>query len=87
MNIEKRRQTTIRSRDKVHKNLAKPLLEDIDPLKPEYQPEEAVQLYEMTLKKHRDIDKIPVTIAMFGKLISFIISFLNEKTEFILFYL
>ena len=70
MNIEKRRQTTIRSRDKVQKILTKPLLEDMDPLQPEYQPEEAVQLYELTSKKHRDIDKIPVTIAMFGKLIS-----------------
>ena len=66
MNIQKRRRTVIKGRDQVQKLMRKPLLDNMDILRPEYETSEGVKLYEMTLKKHRDTDKIPVPIAMFG---------------------
>ena len=66
MNIQKRRRTAIKGRDQVQKLIRKPLLENMDALRPEYETSDEVKLYEMTLKKHRDTDKIPVPIAMFG---------------------
>ena len=74
MNIEKRRKTTVEQRDFVHKNALKPLLEDMEILKPEYKPEANAQLYELTMKKRRDTDKIPVHISLFG-------NYLNTHSE------
>lgn len=67
MNLEKRRRTIVVNRDFVHRNSWKPLLENMDPLKPEYKPTADAKLFEMTLKKRFETDKIPVTIAVFGK--------------------
>ena len=67
MNITKRRRTAVVNREFVHKNALKPLLENMEILKPEYKPESECQLFELSMKKRRDVDKIPVTIAMFGK--------------------
>ena len=66
MNIEKRRRTSVVNRDFVHKNALKPLLENMEILKPEYKPEAQCQLFELSMKKRRDTDRIPVTISMFG---------------------
>ena len=49
----------------------------MDVLRPEYDTSDEVKLYEMTLKKHRDTDKIPVPIAMFGKYIKAVL--INKK--------
>ena len=68
MNILKRRQTTVRGRDKVQKAMMKPLFEDMTPLKPEYELEATCKLYELESRKKKDTDNIPVTIALFGKL-------------------
>ena len=67
MNIEKRRKTTVVNRDFVHKNALKPLLENFEMLKPEYKPDAQCQLFELSQKKRRDTDCIPVTVSMFGK--------------------
>ena len=65
MNIEKRRKTRVVGREFVHKNAMKPLLERMTLLKPEYQPHADRHLFELTMKKRSDTDKIPVTIALF----------------------
>ena len=67
MNIEKRRKQEIVGRDEVAKKSLTPYFEDMDTLKPEYEAEESVKLYELTMRKRQDTDKIPVTIALFGK--------------------
>ena len=66
MNIEKRRQTRIVGPDLVHKHSLTPFFEDMDLLKPEYEPEDSVKLYELNMRKRRDTDAVPVQIAMFG---------------------
>ena len=68
MNIEKRRQTKIVGRDKVRSAMMKPLLETKDLLLPEYTPEDECKLYELTLKKKKDTDSIPVHVSLFGRL-------------------
>ena len=68
MNIEKRRETRIVGRDKVRSAMMKPLLETRDLLLPEYAEEQDQQLYELTLKKRKDIDRIPVHVSLFEEL-------------------
>lgn len=68
MNIEKRRETRIVGRDKVRSAMMKPLLETRDLLLPEYAEEQDQQLYELTLKKRKDIDSIPVHVSLFEEL-------------------
>ena len=68
MNIEKRRLTKIVGRDKVRSAMMKPLLETRDLLMPEYADAQTSKLYELTLKKRRDIDRIPVHVSLFGEL-------------------
>ena len=68
MNIEKRRRTKIVGRDEVRKAMMKPLLESKDLLLPEYRQEEQARLYELTMKKKKDIDSIPVHVSLFGSL-------------------
>ena len=46
-----------------------PLLEDHDFLLPEYAQDDACKLYELTFKKKRDTDSIPVHVSLFGRLI------------------
>ena len=75
MNLTKRRKTIVANRDYVHKNCLRPLLDEMELLKPEYVPDSEARLYEMTMKKRSDTDKIAVTIAIFGEFISF--SFIN----------
>ena len=82
MNLEKRRRTIVVNRDFVHRNSWKPLLENMEPLKPEYKLTADARLFEMTLKKRLETDKIPVTIAVFGKQSHF---FSFAKTFFILY--
>ena len=65
MNIEKRRKTRVVGRDFVGRNALKPLLERMTLLKPEYRPDADRHLYELTMKKRCDTDKIPVTISLF----------------------
>lgn len=68
MNIEKRRETRIVGRDKVRSAMMKPLLETRDLLLPEYAGEQDQKLYELTLKKRKDIDRIPVHVSLFEEL-------------------
>lgn len=67
MNIEKRRRTTVVDRRFIHRNALKPLLDGFEILKPEYIPEAKCRLYELSMKKRSDTDRIPVTISLFGK--------------------
>lgn len=69
MNIEKRRLTKIVGRDQVRSAMMKPLLETKDLLLPEYTQEEEGRLYELTFKRRKDVDRIPVHISLFGSLI------------------
>ena len=68
MNIEKRRYTKIVPRKKVHKFMSKPLLESRNIVLPEYRQEEDFKLYELSLKKRKDLDRIPVHISLFVRL-------------------
>lgn len=68
MNIEKRRTTKIVGRDQIRAHMMKPLLETKGQLLPEYVPEEEGRLYELTMKKRKDVDKIPVHVSLFGSL-------------------
>ena len=72
MNMEKRRLTKIVPRDKAWAAQMKPLLETKDLLKTEYPQEPERQLYELTLKRKKDIDKIPIHVSLFGKLTKFV---------------
>ena len=69
MNLTKRRKCIVANRDQVHKNCLRPLLEEMELLKPEYVPDSEAKLYEMIMKKRSETDKIAVTIAIFGELI------------------
>ena len=71
MNMEKRRVTKIVPRDKAWAARMKPLLETHDLLKTEYPQEPERQLYELTFKRKKDVDKIPIHISLFGKLTKF----------------
>lgn len=66
MNITKRRRTTVVGRDKIRRCSMTPLLENKHVLQPEYEVDPHSQLYELTLKKRRDQDAIPVPVALFG---------------------
>ena len=66
MNITKRRRTTVVGRDKIRRCSLTPLLENQQVLQPEYEVDPHSQLYELTLKKRRDQDAIPVPVALFG---------------------
>ena len=68
MNIEKRRTTKIVERDEVRKFMMKPLLESKDLLLPEYRQENQARLYEVTMKRKKDVDSIPVHVSLFGLL-------------------
>lgn len=68
MNIEKRRLTKIVGPDKIRRAMMKPLLETKDLLLPEYTQDHEARLYELTFKKRKDTDKIPVHVSLFGKL-------------------
>ena len=48
--------------------MMKPLLETKDLLLPEYSKEAESQLYEVTMKKRKDYDRIPVHVSLFGTL-------------------
>lgn len=76
MNIEKRRLTKIVRRNKIRSAMMKPLLETKDLLLPEYSKEAESQLYEVTMKKRKDYDRIPVHVSLFGTL--------NRHTKIIL---
>ena len=69
MNIEKRRRTVVVGRDKLQRVSMKPLLEKTQELVPEYIPEEECKLYELTFKKKRDVDKIPICVSLFVELL------------------
>lgn len=64
MNITKRRRTTVVGRNQLQGASLKPLLENQQQLLPEYIPEEKCKLFELSFKKKRDLDKIPVTISI-----------------------
>ena len=64
MNISKRRRTVIVNREQLQRASLKPLLENKQELLPEYLPEDQCKLFELTFKKKRDLDKIPVTISI-----------------------
>ena len=66
MNITKRRRTTVVGRDKIRRCSLTPLLESKHVLQPEYEVDPHSELYELTLKKRRDQDAIPVPVALFG---------------------
>ena len=66
MNITKRRRTNVVGRDKLRRCSLTPLLETKHVLQPEYEVDPHSQLYELTLKKRRDQDAIPVPVALFG---------------------
>ena len=68
MNIEKRRDTKIVGRDKIRAAMMKPLLESKDLLLPEYTPAEEGRLYELTMRRKNDTDRIPVHVSLFGPL-------------------
>ena len=68
MNIEKRRKTKIVGRDKIRAAMMKPLLETKGLLLPEYTQVEEGRLYELTMKKKKDFDRIPVHVSLFGSL-------------------
>ena len=70
MNIEKRRATKIVGRDQIRRYMMKPLLESKDMLLPEYKQEEDCRLFEVTMKKRKDVDSIPVHVSLFGRLIN-----------------
>ena len=69
MNLEKRRRTVVVGREKLQRVAMKPLLENSQELLPEYISDEKCKLYELTFKKKKDVDKIPVTISIFVELL------------------
>ena len=78
MNIEKRRKVKIVHKDEVRTHMMKPLLDVKHPLLPEYITEQDAHMFELTLKKRSDQDKIPVHVSLFGRLNNICIFFLNE---------
>ena len=68
MNIEKRRKVKIVHKDEVRTHMMKPLLDVKHPLLPEYITEQDAHMFELTLKKRSDQDKIPVHVSLFGRL-------------------
>ena len=67
MNITKRRATAVVGRDKVRRKSLTPLLDSKYVLRPEYDLDDSCQLYELMSKKRKDVDRIPVPVALFGK--------------------